>query len=219
MKNLFQSLSFLIVSHLLIYSLANAKNSSIEILSTLEEIEFYPIPKDIDKLTRDGVDLSETNKLLEIESLIKKAEEGVVHSQHILGILYLTGTMVAQDTESALFWIQKAAQGDHPVATYNLGMIYLKNSKNKGSLRLAVQWLKTSAELKNPNAAWMLSKIFDNEKKSPFNSKKSFYWLDKAKKLGMQKLSTSISKLYISSARSSGFKWEPDGSKKNETNK
>lgn len=165
-------------------------------------------PSELENIEEDIKDIN-TNSLTPIEKLLQEATSGNSHAQHILGILYLTGTKVEKDAEEALAWIQKAAALDHPIASYNLGVIYLRNLKNKESLRQALFWLQKSATLKNPNAAFLLARLYSNNQKAPFNSPQSFYWLNQADQLGLVEVKKGISQLYISSNRSAGFNYVP----------
>lgn len=46
-------------------------------------------------------------------------------AQFYTGINYLTGDGVEKDAKKAAFWFEKAAEQEHPDATYKLGALYL----------------------------------------------------------------------------------------------
>lgn len=59
-----------------------------------------------------------------LRMLRKAANDGDVLAIVELGILYMHGNSVNQDTEEAAKWFKKAVDKDDPEAQYCLGMLY-----------------------------------------------------------------------------------------------
>lgn len=98
--------------------------------------------------------------------LLKNAELGDVTSQCNLGVCYLNGTEVNQDSKEAVKWFKKAAEQGNAVAQYYLGISYYNGSEEitkdeKEALKL---WTK-SAEQGNGDAKQMLEVLKNLETK------------------------------------------------------
>lgn len=81
-----------------------------------------------------------------IELLEKSAQEGNTQAQTAMGLMYLTGQVVDQDTEKGRHWLEKAADQGDITAQYNLGLIYLEGIGVEKDLKQAVDWLKKAAQ-------------------------------------------------------------------------
>ena len=81
-----------------------------------------------------------------IEILEKSAQEGNTQAQTAVGLMYLTGQVVDQDTEKGRQWLEKAADQGDITAQYNLGLIYLEGIGVEKDLKQAADWLKRAAK-------------------------------------------------------------------------
>eukprot|EP00960_Hanusia_phi_P014636 432617-Hanusia_phi.AAC.1 len=64
---------------------------------------------------------------LSLDALVKKAEEGDVHSKFLLGSAYLKGQLGAKkDLEKARGMFEQAAAEEHKQSLFNLGVMYLE---------------------------------------------------------------------------------------------
>ena len=61
----------------------------------------------------------------ELNEYIKKAEEGDVNSQVLLGLTYLNGTdEIPTNDKEAFKWFKVAAEQGNPIAQFHLGKCY-----------------------------------------------------------------------------------------------
>ena len=78
-----------------------------------------------------------------------KAEAGDPEAQVNLGVMYLDGDVVPSDVKQAVYWFNKAAQGD-PVRQYMLGEILSKTSH----YLLADMWYEKAADQGHADAQY-----------------------------------------------------------------
>jgi TPR repeat protein len=89
--------------------------------------------------------------------LIQDATAGDVEAQYTLAHLYLKGGGgMARDVERAIFWLERAAAGDHRDAALDLALIYLEDTAIRGNRVRALDWLTRAAELGQPDAQYFL---------------------------------------------------------------
>lgn len=62
-----------------------------------------------------------------MEDLKWLAENGDVHAQYFLGLLYRDGGLLLPDAEQASHWLALAAKQNLPEAQYTLGKLYLSD--------------------------------------------------------------------------------------------
>lgn len=90
----------------------------------------------------------------------RAAEQGHAGAQFNLGLLYLHGEGVPQNTSTALEWFTRSAEQGNTDAQNNLGVIYLTGEggvpQNKD---LAVEWFRKAAEQGNEEAKQNLEAI------------------------------------------------------------
>ena len=78
----------------------------------------------LQELAQCKVKISESNFTEAFKYCKKAAEQGEVHAQYNLGIMYANGRGVKQDLFNAKEWYQKAAEQGLAYAQYNLGNMY-----------------------------------------------------------------------------------------------
>lgn len=74
------------------------------------------------------------------------AERGYGPAQNYLGFRYFNGEAIRQDTDSALFWMAKAAAGGDAKAANNLGYLLANSDKVSRDYQQAVYWLTKAAD-------------------------------------------------------------------------
>ena len=99
----------------------------------------------------------------ELNEYIKKAEEGDVNSQVLLGLTYLNGDdeIPANDKE-AFNWFQAAAEQGITEAQYFLGNCYYEGRGTKQDYNEAFRWFKAAAEQGHTDAQKMLGICYYN---------------------------------------------------------
>ena len=71
-----------------------------------------------------------------------------VNTQYELGMIYAEGQKgVPQDSEKALYWLERAAKSDHILAQYELGTMYAVGEKVPQNLEKAVRWYENIARI------------------------------------------------------------------------
>jgi uncharacterized protein len=82
----------------------------------------------------------------------KAADQGLVDSQFLLGVMYLAGRGVPQDYVAAKSWFLKAADQGHGDAQFNLGALYSGQGVSQDYVT-AHMWLNLPAAGGNKDAA------------------------------------------------------------------
>lgn len=105
------------------------------------------------------------------------ANNGDVHSQYMLGVIYLTTDMIS--FEDALAWTQKAADEGHPEAEYNLSTFYRDNALLQ-SIENHLKWLNKSAGHGYPEAQYQLGVLYATGESVEKNDEIAIGWYKKA---------------------------------------
>jgi TPR repeat protein len=75
------------------------------------------------EVERGKINFEAGNYKQSFHELLPLASEGSVHAQYAVGYMYYYGYGVAQDSESGLFWMRKAAAANYVPAIKALKMI------------------------------------------------------------------------------------------------
>jgi len=109
------------------------------------------------------------------------ALRGFVESQKRLGVLYVEGHGVSQNTAEGIKWLKTAAAQGSPNAHLVLGVIYLRDLPNSPRDDvLGAQWMQSSAYLGDPHAQDMLAVLYAKGEGVPKNLDIAMYWADKS---------------------------------------
>lgn len=95
-----------------------------------------------------------------VESMRELAENGDIHAQYFMGKLYLDGSLVIPDSESAMNWLHKASTGGYAPAQYALGKLLLSDDASVHDPELGIQWLEHAAYNGNHYASYRLGKEY-----------------------------------------------------------
>lgn len=95
------------------------------------------------------------------EALLKKADEGDLDSQILVGYLYLYGEQgVERDYKKALKYYTKAAEQNDKIAVNNLGSLYYSGIGTKRDSRKAAELFQKASDLGNSEASVNLAFIY-----------------------------------------------------------
>ena len=83
---------------------------------------------------------------MDIDDLIKRANQGDAEAQNRLGMCYYKGIGVEQSYEKAVYWFEQVAEQGGAKAQYNLGMFYYEGIGVEQSYEKAVYWIEQAAE-------------------------------------------------------------------------
>jgi TPR repeat protein len=109
------------------------------------------------------------------------ALRGFIDSQRRLGVLYVEGWGVSQNTVEGLKWLKTAAAQGDPLSHLALGFIYLRDRPNSPrDIAQAAQWIQSSAYLGNAQAQDTLAGLYATGEGVPKNLDMAMYWADKS---------------------------------------
>ena len=106
--------------------------------------------------------------------------KGEAHSQYKIGMAYAKGEGVPQNSTTALYWLQKAAESHHTLAQYELGMMYAKGEATLQNPEAALHWLEKAAKSDDISAQYELGVMYAVGEEVPQNLKKAVHWYKKA---------------------------------------
>jgi len=102
-----------------------------------------------------------------------KAEAGDPEAQINLGVMYLDRDVVPRDVRQAVYWFNKAAQGD-PVRQYMIGEIFTSRGL------YADRWYEKAADQGHAKAQYMLGEMYYKGEGVPKALDKALEWFRKA---------------------------------------
>lgn len=90
------------------------------------------------------------------------AEKGYAPAMNYLGFRYFNGEYVAQDVDSALYWMAKAAGAGDAKAANNLGFLLANSDKVARDYHQAFYWLSRAAQAGLPAGESQLADLYRN---------------------------------------------------------
>ena len=95
-----------------------------------------------------------------VKNMRELAESGDVHAQYFMGKLYLNGSLVIPDSETAMNWFHKASTSGYAPAQYALGKLLLSDDASVHDPEAGIQWLEHAAYNGNHYASYHLGKKY-----------------------------------------------------------
>ena len=132
-----------------------------------------------------------------VEDLKRLAENGDVHAQYFLGLLYRDGGLLLPDTEQAAHWLELAAKRDLPAAQYALGKLYLSDDPEVHDTSNGFHWLERAARNGSTGAAYRLGKEYLTGKSAQKDAVKAAEYLRHAADQNHPWASYLLGKLYL----------------------
>ncbi|TYL75145.1 tetratricopeptide repeat protein [Bradyrhizobium cytisi] len=121
------------------------------------------------------------------------ANDGDAAAQFNLGLMYVAGHGVQQDSAAAAIWFRKAAEQGNALAQSNLGMLYLYGQGVAQDDTEAVTWFRKAADQGDAIAEFMLRNQYANGKGVPQDDSGAVIWFQRAAKQGHAVAPCSIS--------------------------
>ncbi len=115
---------------------------------------------------------------------IEKAATEDVTLQRELGLRYLKGQGVPQNSALALSWLTKAADSGDAIAQYEIGAMYDYGNGVTRDSSIAERWYRKSAEQGNLQAQNSLGDLYYNGEGIPVNYQQAHYWYKNAAEQG-----------------------------------
>ena len=94
-----------------------------------------------------------------VEWYQKAAEQGEVHAQYNLGVMYANGQGVKQDYLKAFEWYQKAAEQGDADAQFNLGLLYYDGEGVRQNYTKAKEYFGLACDNKDQDGCDMYKKL------------------------------------------------------------
>ena len=94
----------------------------------------------------NGNDSIKADKTKSVNLYRQSAEKGFAPAQNYLGFLYYSGTMLQQNVDSALYWIEKAAVNGDMKAASNLGYLLSVAPEIEHDYPKAFLWLQKATD-------------------------------------------------------------------------
>ena len=132
-----------------------------------------------------------------VEDLKWLAENGDVHAQYFLGLLYRDGGLLLPDAEQAAHWLELAAKQNLPAAQYALGKLYLSDDPEVRDIDDGIQWLESAARNGNSDAAYRMGKEYLTGKSVQKDAVKAAEYLRHAADNNHPWASYLLGKLYL----------------------
>ncbi len=97
-----------------------------------------------------------------VRFIAEAASQGYRIAAYDLGLLYLEGTLVDEDTEKGLALLKQAVGKEYEVASYKLGEIYEAGLYGvESDMRQAIHWYKKAADVGYVGAELRLGEIYE----------------------------------------------------------
>ncbi len=90
------------------------------------------------------------------------AERGDAKAQYGLGVMYLNGQGVPQDSAEVVKWHRKAAEQGYAKAQYNLGFMYINGLGVPRDYAEAAKWYRKAADQRDAKAQYILGVMYIN---------------------------------------------------------
>ena len=100
------------------------------------------------------------------------AEQGLAQAQHNLGVMYVNGEGVPQNSAEAARWSRMAAEQGLAQAQFNLGLMYAKGDGVPKDHAEAVRWYRMAAEQGDAKAQYNLGVMYVNGEGVPQESRR-----------------------------------------------
>ena len=118
------------------------------------------------------------------EETLKRAEDGDLHAQFSLGVMYYTGQGIEQDYKEAFKWFTKAAEQGNAAAQYNLGLMYAKGQGVEQDYKQAIKWYTKAADQGDAAAQYSLGTMYYTGQDIKQDYKQALKWYTKAAEQG-----------------------------------
>jgi hypothetical protein len=112
----------------------------------------------------------------DLKALQQKAEQGDAEAQFMLGIAYIGGLGVPQDSAQAFQWIRKAALQGNASGQSGLGAMYEGGNGVTQDYAQAAAWYRKAAEQGAATAQALLGKLYRDGKGIPQDSIEALKW-------------------------------------------
>jgi uncharacterized protein len=121
-----------------------------------------------------------------LKKLHPLAEQGNALAQNSLGVMYVEGKGVSQDSDEAIRWFRKAADQGLAEAQTNLGWMYVEGKSVSQDYAEAAKWFRNAADQGFAVAQYNLGGMYGRGEGVPRDFVLAFMWFSLAEKNGFQ---------------------------------
>lgn len=107
-----------------------------------------------------GDTLADIARNAKVAAIHVRAEQGDAKAQALLGLIYVRGQGVAQDTVTAVNWLRKAAEQGYAAAQYGVGVAYANGEGVPRDDTAAVVWYRKAADQGQAQAKYHLGWMY-----------------------------------------------------------
>ena len=153
-----------------------------------------------------------TTEQTEFEQQQHAAEQGDVHAQFILGMMYYRGAGVTQNYTEAVKWLKSAAKQGHAEAQYQLGQMYEHGEGVEKDYAKSFEWYQRAAKKGFAEAQYKLGQMYEQGKGVEEDYTESFEWYQRAAKQGHAEAQRALGLMYkhgkgVEPNYSEAYKW------------
>jgi TPR repeat protein len=147
-----------------------------------------------------------------LDRLSALANAGNASAELIVGLKYLHGEGVKQDSARAVQWIQKAAVAHEPLAQYWLGSLYQRGEGTPPDSVEALRWYEAAAGQGNCRAMHALGVAYAEGQGTSKDLAQAAHWFARAAALGYVNAQFNLAVLYergdgVPQSLREAFKW------------
>jgi TPR repeat protein len=154
--------------------------------------------EDLAKIAEIRKVFEESKNISKLIDLLKKAEDGDIHSQFSLGSMYSQGDGVDRDLHLAIKWFELAATKGHVPSQFKLALLYLKGEEGiPMDLAEAAKWLLQAAELGLSRAQYLIGIFYEKGYSLQKDFSKAAEWYLRAAEQGHVKAQKNLGLLYF----------------------
>jgi len=152
------------------------------------------------------------NKVL-YQQYLSSAQGGDAHARFMLGLFYLEGRGIQQDSAQAGKWIKQAAMQNLPRAQFTMGLLYMQGYAGAApNIEKATFWLARAANQGLPEAQYSMGLMLARGANGKKNEPEAIKWWHKAATQGYAKAQHNLAVIYLKGIattvnRSKAMRW------------
>jgi TPR repeat protein len=140
--------------------------------------------------------LRPSHQRIDISKILRKAREGEVEFQAIMGGLYVQGEQVEKNYHKAFQWYLRASVQGHAQAQNDLAALYYKGHGVPKDYREAIKWWKLSAEKNYAVAQNNLGYLYEKGQGVEKDNSMAANWYLRAAEQGYHKAQNNLAVMY-----------------------
>ncbi len=107
-----------------------------------------------------------------------RAATGDAAAQHYLGLMYVRGLGLQQNTGKGIRWLHRAAEQNLPEAHYSLGLLAYRGRALPKNYHEAFDWFQRAALLNHAEAQYFLGTMYNSGRGTTIDAQAGHAWLN-----------------------------------------